>query len=316
MNPEEKIGEHPDIPAAVLPPRQRLERRRRIILLQRVLASFLFLVLLLLGVLYFSLDTFSTPRGVRVEGNSLLSRDLALELAGLRQRRSLLFLDSKNAEEQVLANGSGVVSDVSLSGSLFGYTMEVEEVVPVFRAEDGLRFSDGSTLPEYQRHLEEALSAVGSSSSAKDEILGAIVSHYDDFLTPHGPASMAGDWGGLLSDADAYGSYFRLDFSFLAGQECLVPTGIEFPQATPLSFGESANILLSDPTAEGSYLIKDVPLSSLSDLLSASSLPSLRSQMEKEVDAGMAPLETFAFADAPSEAYSCYIFALQGGTLG
>lgn len=284
-----------------------MARRRRFRIFERVFSGILFVVLLLLGVLYFSLDSFRTPHGVRLEGNSLISDEVIYSLPCLSESRPFLFMDKDQISGDVLSQTQGVLDSFVLEGNLFSCTAHVEEVVPLFKDEQNvLYFSNGMTLESYGENLQRS----GLPKGESDGILARINEDFDAFLRPHGPKSMDGNWGLLFSRSEAFSSFKGISFSFLAGEEDLRLLGMEFPRSQTTSFGSFANILFEDSTNARRYLIREVPVESLGSFLSDDSIPTILSRMKELVDEGL-KLGDFSFEDTPDLSYSCYSFVYQ-----
>lgn len=307
MYPEETKLSRPSLPSQVLPPTERLSRRRQVRLFGRLFSSFLFVLLLVLGVLYFSLDPFRLPTGLKVEGNSLIDAEAFRSLDGLSTKSSLLFLDKGKLSAEVLSDTDGVLSSFALEGNLFSLTAEVEEVVPLFKdEEDNLYFDNGMTLPQYEEKLRQS----GFSETDVTNILSRINENFSSFLLPHGPLSMTGNWKTLFSERENFSSFQGTSFSFFSGKGDITLLGIEFPYCTTADFGSVSNVLIEEKETSNLFLIKEVPVSSLGTFLSKESIPEMSSNLQRLWEEGL-PEETYSFADAPDVSYPCYSLVYQ-----
>ena len=281
MYPEETKLSRPSLPSQVLPPTERLSRRRQVRLFGRLFSSFLFVLLLVLGVLYFSLDPFRLPTGLKVEGNSLIDAEAFRSLDGLSTKSSLLFLDKGKLSAEVLSDTDGVLSSFALEGNLFSLTAEVEEVVPLFKdEEDNLYFDNGMTLPQYEEKLRQS----GFSETDVTNILSRINENFSSFQ--------------------------GTSFSFFSGKGDITLLGIEFPYCTTADFGSVSNVLIEEKETSNLFLIKEVPVSSLGTFLSKESIPEMSSNLQRLWEEGL-PEETYSFADAPDVSYPCYSLVYQ-----
>lgn len=184
-----------------------IEKKKGREALGKVSFAFLFLVLVLLTALYFTLPAFQV-RGIRYSGLHYLTKEDVETLSGKAGRESLLFVDEKDFEsmsDTICTKGDGLVLELSYHGNMFSLSCDVIEASPVLSFEvDGkpvVYLSSGETLGSFTA----AFSGQGLAQGRKETILSEMAKESKDIPVAHfqtgfsGGESFLSKRGNLLS---------------------------------------------------------------------------------------------------------------------